>query len=296
MLLFEPEVLPRLERLRLAASDRVRGSRAGERRSRARGQGGEFSDHRAYVPGDDLKRLDWNLYGRLDRLYLRQFEEEREPRVLLLLDSSESMAFGSPSKFEMAVRVAGAVGYSALCGFDRVALRTYPTPPAERGPRTSTDWRGRRVAGTFLQHLASLKPGGTGDFRNALRRAAFETRQAGAAVVVGDFLDPAGYADGLSALVARGFRVEVVQVLCREELEPSAYGDLVMVDSETGSRTEVTFRRHRLAEYRRSLEAFLAEFERFCRARGIRRHLVDAGAPVEDVIFRQFRAGGLWQG
>lgn len=292
--LFEPGVLDRIGRLRLAVPALARGARAGERRSRSRGQSVEFADHRAYVPGDDLKRIDWNLYGRLDRLYLRLFEEDREQRVLLVLDASESMAFGSPTKFDMAVRIAGAVGYSALCGFDQVAFRPFPGAANVRSTQAGSDWRGRRTAGAFLSRLATLRPGGAGDLRSVLRRTAFETRRVGVAVVIGDFLDPAGYEEGLTALVARGFRVEVVQVLCREEMEPSAFGDLVMVDSETGSKTEVTFSRHRLDEYRRSLDAFLQAFERFCRARGIRRHRVDAETPVEDVLFRQLRTAGLW--
>src|SRR5882762_6391277 len=129
--LLTPELLRRLERFQLLAARRAKSSARGERRSRARGQSVEFADHRNYVPGDDFRYLDWNLYGRLDRLFLKLYEEERELPVRIFLDSSESMTFGEPRKFDFARQIAAAIGYVALCGFDRVSV--IPFPNAERG-------------------------------------------------------------------------------------------------------------------------------------------------------------------
>jgi uncharacterized protein (DUF58 family) len=121
-----PQVLRRLEQFQLIAARRAKSSAKGERKSRARGQSVEFADYRNYVLGDDLRYLDWNLYGRLDRLFLKLYEEERELPVRIFLDASESMLFGSPSKFDFARQVAAAIGYVALCGFDRVSLHIFP--------------------------------------------------------------------------------------------------------------------------------------------------------------------------
>src|SRR5271165_1680705 len=124
--LLTPELLRRLEQFQLLAARRAKSSAKGERRSRARGQSVEFADYRSYVAGDDFRYLDWNLYGRLDRLFLKLYEEERELPVRIFLDASESMTFGTPPKFDFARQVAAALGYVALCGFDRVSVIPFP--------------------------------------------------------------------------------------------------------------------------------------------------------------------------
>src|SRR6185295_7785186 len=132
--LLTPELLRRLEQFQLLAARRAKSSAKGERRSRARGQSVEFADYRNYVHGDDFRYLDWNLYGRLERLFLKLYEEERELPVRIFLDASESMTFGEPRKFDFARQVAAAIGYVALSGFDRVSVIPFPdTPPASTG-------------------------------------------------------------------------------------------------------------------------------------------------------------------
>src|SRR5271157_5694386 len=124
--LLTPELLRRLEQFQLLAARRAKSSTKGERRSRARGHSVEFADYRDYVPGDDFRYLDWNLYGRLERLFLKLYEEERELPVRIFLDASESMTFGEPRKFDFARWVAAAIGYVALAGFDRVSVIPFP--------------------------------------------------------------------------------------------------------------------------------------------------------------------------
>src|SRR5258708_17766459 len=124
--LLSPELLRRLEQFQLLARRRAKSSAKGERRSRARGQSVEFADHRNYTIGDDFRYLDWNLFGRLEKLFLKLYEEERELPVTIFLDASQSMAFGEPRKFDFARQIAAAVGYVALCGFDRVSVIPFP--------------------------------------------------------------------------------------------------------------------------------------------------------------------------
>src|SRR5437762_7896609 len=155
--LLSPELLRRLEQFQLLAARRAKSSARGERRSRARGQSVEFADYRTYVPGDDFRYLDWNLYGRLERLFLKLYEEERELPVTIFLDASESMTFGAPRKFDFARQIAAAIGYVALCGFDRVSVLAFPDNADEAAVRGALrSVRGRRSSLEFFQNLNQI--------------------------------------------------------------------------------------------------------------------------------------------
>lgn len=294
--LITTDLLRRLEQFQLLARRRTKSTAKGERRSRARGQSVEFADFRNYVPGDDLRYLDWNLFGRLDRLFLKLYEEERELPVLILLDASESMSFGTPPKFDFARQVAAAVGYVALCGFDRVQVVAFPDHPEEtlaRGALRSI--RGKASAIQFFNHLVGLKAYGGADFNESLRRVAMSVRRTGVAVVLSDFLDPEGYEEGLKALVARGFQVEAIQVLAPEELDPGTFGDLRLVDSETGREQEVTFGRYRLKSYRQTVANYCQRLQEFCRARGVHYFMAGSNMPLEDLLLKKLRESRVWQ-
>jgi len=293
--LLTPELLRRLEQFQLLAARRAKSSARGERRSRARGQSVEFADHRNYVPGDDFRYLDWNLYGRLERLFLKLYEEERELPVRIFLDASESMSFGEPRKFDFARQIAAAVGYVALCGFDRVSVIPFPENKDEiavRGALRSV--RGRKSALNFFQNLNQLNAKGTASFNEALRRGALEARQAGVAVVLSDFLDPAGYESGLTALVARGFQVNAVQILAPEELSPSTFGDLRLVDAETGNVQEVTFGRYRMSSYQQMVQNFCQKLREFCQGRGISFFMASSNTALEYLLLKQLRQSEVW--
>src|SRR5438445_954830 len=184
--LLTPELLRRLEQFQLLAARRAKSSAKGERRSRARGQSVEFADYRNYVQGDDFRYLDWNLYGRLDRLFLKLYEEERELPVRIFLDASESMSFGEPRKFDFARQVAAAIGYVALSGFDRVSVVPFPAldsvaarvednlQPAtfnlELAARVALrSVRGKKSAIQFFQNLSRLTASGAANLNQALR-------------------------------------------------------------------------------------------------------------------------------
>jgi len=311
--LLTPELLRRLEQFQLLATRRAKSSARGERRSRARGQSVEFADYRSYVHGDDFRHLDWNLYGRLERLFLKLYEEERELPVRIFLDASESMSFGEPRKFDFARQVAAAIGYVALAGFDRVSVIPFPgledrqagagqglngaVPAtnfegAARGALRSV--RGKRSTIQFLQNLSALTAGGAANFNEALRRGALEARQAGLAIVLSDCLDPAGYEAGLNALVGRGFQVDVVQILAPEELSPATFGDLRLVDSETGATQEVTFGRYRMKAYQQTVQNFVQRLREFCQARGIHFFTAASNTVLEDLLLKHLRQAEVW--
>jgi len=294
--LLTADLLRRLEQLQLLAQRRAKSSAKGERRSRARGQSVEFADYRNYTAGDDFRYLDWNLYGRLERLFLKLYEEERELPVRIFLDASESMTFGTPVKFDFARQVAAAIGYVALCGFDRVTVCPFPDKPDEaafRGALRAV--RGRKSALTFFQNLNQITARGAANLNDALRRGALEARQAGVAVVLTDFLDPAGYDSGLSALVSRGFQVSAVQILSPEELNPGTYGDLKLIDAETGGIQEVTFGRFRMKAYQETVGNFCQRLREFCQTRGIAYFMASSDTPLEQLLLRQLREAEVWK-
>jgi len=306
--LLTPELLRRLEQFQLLAARRAKSSAKGERRSRARGQSVEFADHRSYVPGDDFRYLDWNLFGRLEKLFLKLYEEERELPVRIFLDASESMTFGEPRKFDFARQVAAAVGYVALCGFDRVSVIPFPNVVngrtsniqhptsnielAARGALRSV--RGRKSSMPFFQNISTLTAGGGADLNESLRRGAIEARAAGLAIVLSDFLDPAGYESGLTALVGRGFQVNVVQILASEELAPTTFGDLRLVDSESGGLQEVTFGRYRMKAYQQTVQNFIQRLREYCIKRGINFFMAPANMDLQDLLLKQLRKSEVW--
>ena len=296
MSLLTPELLRRLEQFQLLARRKSKSSAKGERRSRARGQSVEFADYRNYTHGDDFRYLDWNLYGRLDRLFLKLYEEERELPVTIFLDASESMSFGEPRKFDFARQVAAAVGYVALCGYDRVSVVPFPDNDEElaiRGALRSV--RGRKSAMQYFQNLGQLTARGPADLNEALRRGALQARQTGVAVILSDFLDPAGYEAGLTALLGRGFQIDAVQILAPEELDPTTFGDLRLVDAETGGQTEVTFGRYRMAAYKQMVANYCQRLHEHCQARGVNFFSVSSGASLEQLLLRQLREAEVWK-
>ena len=312
MSLLTPELLRRLEQFQLLAARRAKSSSKGERRSKARGQSVEFADHRTYVPGDDFRYLDWNLFGRLERLFLKLYEEERELPVRIFIDASESMTFGEPRKFDFARQVAAAIGYVALCGFDRVSLIPFPNAQGRMSANQSQNnpainynqqvaiegalraVRGKKASMHFFQNINALTAGGGADLNESLRRGALEARQAGLAVVLSDFLDPAGYESGLTALVGRGFQVNCVHILAPEELAPTTFGDLRLVDSETGGLQEVTFGRYRMKAYQQTVQNFIQRLREFTTKRGINFFMAPSNMDLQELLLKQLRKSEVW--
>jgi uncharacterized protein (DUF58 family) len=303
--LLTPDLLRRLEQFQLLAARRAKSSSKGERRSKARGQSVEFADYRNYVAGDDFRYLDWNLYGRLERLFLKLYEEERELPVRIFLDASESMTFGNPSKFDFARQIAAAAGYIALCGFDRVTVHIFPDLNTENGDPAAVSAelaargglravRGRKSALEYFQNLSKLTARGAVELNESLRRGAIAARQAGVAIVLSDFLDPAGYESGLNALIGRGFHVHVIQILSPDELNPETYGDLRLVDAETGATQEITFGKYRLKAYQQTVQNFCQRLREFCQGRGLSFFSVSSDTSLEQLLLKQLRQSEVW--
>jgi uncharacterized protein (DUF58 family) len=282
---FTSEFLAQLERLSLLSRRVFRGRVKGERRSLRRGHSVEFCDYRAYGVGDDLRYVDWNIYGRLDRLHVKLFVDEEDLCLHLIVDASASMNFGSPTKLDCAVRVAAALGFVGLLNLERVGVGALRDRVAEGWPPT----RGRNQVPALLDFLGRVEPSGGTSLNDGLASYAARSRQTGLAVVISDLLDPAGYESGVRALLERRFDVHLVHVLSPEEMNPELAGDLRLVDSETGEMRELSMDGDAVRAYRERLRQFLDRAETFCRTKEIGYHRIASDAPIEEFVLAQLR-------
>lgn len=280
--------LKKLERLSLATRRPFAGQMKGEKRSVKRGTSIEFADYREYVPGDDLRYVDWNLAARMDKMFLKLFVEEEDLYLALLLDSSKSMDFGSPKKIHYAVRLAAALGYIGLSNYDRVSIQPY----AEALRRPLPTQRGKGGVLPFFSYLEKVEAGGTTAFSASLHRFAATVRNKGVAIVLSDFFDP-GWQDGMKSLLARGFQVAAIHILSEEELKPTLLGDLRIIDSETGESKEMSVNPQLMARYQATLDGFCGEVEGFCHRYGIDYLRTSTAMPFEDLVLKYLRRGGL---
>jgi uncharacterized protein (DUF58 family) len=284
--LLDPGLIAQLDRLELAVKRLYAGRTQGEKRSRRRGTGSEFADYRDYVQGDDLRFVDWNVYGRLDRLFLKLFHVEEDLRLSVFIDSSLSMDFGSPSKLLYAKRFAAALGYVALVNLDRVAVET--SAGAQLAPQ-----RGRSQVWKLLDFLEETTASGGTDLAEGLRGFALRNRTPGMKVVVSDFLDKRGYEGALKWLLRGGDEAVVVQVLSPEEVNPTIVGDLALVDAEDGDLSEVSITAGLLRQYRRTLSGLVNGLKEYCRTRGMAYFLVQSHHDVERVLLDALRRTGV---
>jgi uncharacterized protein (DUF58 family) len=292
--LLDPDFLRRLETLTLRTRRPVRGVLRGERRSRTRGRGVEFADYRSYQVGDDYRHIDWNIYSRLDRLFVKLFSEEEDINVHLLVDVSASMAWGQPAKAVYAARLAAAIGYVGLVGLDRVGVVLF----ADRVRRMLPPVRGRGQTVRLLEFLADAATppeAAPSDLRQTLREYVHRTRRRGLLVLLSDLWFPGGYEDGL--LLARAHRFEpfVIHVLADDELEPQVRGDLRLVDRETHAGVEVTVDGPALEAYRQARDRYLRGVEEFCLRHQIDYVRTTTSIAVEDLVLRYLRMGGLFR-
>src|SRR3954449_8855067 len=263
--LLEPEFLARLEQLELVSRKIFLGRMKGERRSKRKGQSVEFADYRNYVVGDDLRFLDWNLYARLDKLFLRLFMEEEDLHFYLLVDNSLSMDFGTPTKLHYAKQVAAALGFIGLVNLDRVVIEAFNDRLTQSMPAA----RGRRSLWRLMDFLQKIEPAGPRALQPALRTFSLKCSGKGIVILLSDLMDKGGYEDALRYLVARQLDIYVIQILSQEEIEPEIVGDLKLVDVEDDDVAEITVNGPLLKRYQQNLAAYRAALYDFCTRRGV---------------------------
>jgi len=287
--LLDAAFLARLEQLEIVSRKIFLGRTKGERLSKRKGQSVEFADFRNYVIGDDLRFLDWNLFARLDRLFLRIFLEEEDLHFYLLLDNSLSMDYGNPTKLHYAKQVAAALGFIGLTNLDRVMIEAFN----DRITQSSRALRGRRSLWRLLDFLNKVEPAGPSDFTRALKAFSLKCPGKGVVVLLSDFMDKGGYEEGLRYLIARNMDIYAVQILSQEEIEPPMVGDLKLTDVEDQDEAEVTISAPLLKRYKETLATYRAQLAQFCTRRGVTYLFTSNQVPFERMVLGYLRQRGL---
>jgi uncharacterized protein (DUF58 family) len=289
--ILELKFLAQLDRLSLVSRRMRAGQIQGERRSPNRGGSVEFADFRTYASGDDFRQIDWNAYARLERLFIKLFVAEEDITIHLVLDASQSMAFGDPQKWDYARRLAAALGYVGLVGLDRVAaaaLKDDALLQRKRCDLVSGPYRGKRQALAWFNWLADLETGGDLDPAAALHDYLARARHPGPLLLISDLLGP-GWESGLRALASRRFEVIVLHVLSPQEVSPGLEGDLRLVDSENGAAVEITADYDLLQRYRSRVAAWQDHLRQTCAALGAHYVFIETTTPLEELVLAYLR-------
>lgn len=336
--LLPPALTARLDGLDVKSRRVFAGKLQGERRSKRRGRSVEFDDFRPYVAGDDLRHIDWNVFARFDRFFIKLFQAEEDLTVHVVLDVSASMLAGTPSKLVAAARLAAALSYVALVNNNRLLVSAIglptegaeeveeaasgPTPVGGGGVTRLEPLRGRASVDRAVRFIlnavnaaagAPMNRGRQTDFGAALRTIAAARAGRGVMVVVSDLLIPGGskdepgYAAGLRYLAgSEAYETFVFQVLAPGELDPAAeapaggstnrspvWGDLWLLDAETGSAREVTVTAELLKRYRLAARKFVEGAAAWCSARGMEHVLITSDQDVETGLVDTLRKVGV---
>ena len=292
---FTPKFLSQLEALRLRTRKEFLGGQSGGYASPRRGTSLEFADYRRYAPGDDLRYLDWGIYARSDRLYVKLFREEVDLFVYVFIDASASMAFPSvEQKFLPASHIAAALSYVVLANHDHVKIHLLGGSP---GNNASPFYRGRRRMIDCVEFTAAATPAGTLDMAASLANHLQKLRRPGKAILISDFLMPAAaYQSGLNLLRAFNLDIAVIQVLTRLEVEPSFdAGGVNLVDSETSAEINLQWDSRARQNYQARLAQHNSQIRSFCHQSAIHYSLHVTDRDFADFVFTTLSAIGLFK-
>jgi uncharacterized protein (DUF58 family) len=287
--LLSPEFMARLDRLSLLSRKIFLGKMRGERLSKRRGESVEFADYRSYVVGDDLRFLDWNIFARLEKLFIKLFLQEEDLHVSILIDTSKSMDWGRPNKSLYARRIAAAIAHVGLVNFDRVSLYAY----SNGLQRELAGLRGRRLMFKVIDFLKGLAFDGPSNLPAVGKQFAVRHPQQGIVLILSDFFEKGGYEDGFRFLLGRRYDLYAVQLLSPEEIDPPLVGDLRLTDVEDDDVAEVTISRALLNRYKQNLQGYCGQLREYCARRGINYLFTSTATPFDQIVLSYFRDRGL---
>lgn len=287
--LLSGELMAKLDRLDIVSRKIFLGKLKGERRSKRRGQSVEFADYRNYVVGDDLRFVDWNIYGRLDRLFLKLFLEEEDLCLHVIFDTSASMAEGEPPKLLAVKRLAAALGYIGLVNNNRVTVTAF----ADGIVAQKANLRGRHRLAELATLLLATEAQGMTEFEQTARQIALTRQGKGVAIVLSDFLMKEGYEQGLRYLLGNRYDLYALQVLSPQELNPDLTGDLKLVDVEDDDTAEITVSAPLIKRYKATVQAYCGQLQEFCTRRGMTYLPASSATPVDSLVLNYLRRRGL---
>lgn len=257
--LFDKEFFGKLNTLKMNLNMRLSDGMSGIRKSSAKGSSVEFSDFREYMLGDDIRRIDWNAYGRTDKLYIKQFMEEKEAIFQIFLDTSKSMEFGECPKSNMALQVAAALSYIILNNLDRVCINELQENSITRGKGIT----GKAAFGNILRDLERISFDGKTTLSKSIRKRPIQN--GGVSVLISDFLDEEGIEEAMKYLSYRKQTIVLVQILAKEEVLADYEGTLNFLDMETDNRVKITMSNATIEQYRNRVEEMKTQLEKLAR-------------------------------
>ena len=287
MKLLTRELLAQLERLHIPSRRRIRFQHRGERASSRKGSSLEFSDYREYLPGDDIRSIDWHVYARTDRLFLKLFLEDESRPVYFVLDASGSMNFGEPTKFEYSRAFLLALSYISLLNYDRPRILIVH----------NDRFRSIKISSlshffAIVQQLEAIETAGETRWSAALRKIALSGLPKGIYFLFSDFYSLDGW-DGMKLLAAAGNEVHCLQVLTDEEIEPSIRGDLKLIDSETRAESEVSITPSVLKRYQKRLQQMQETLKQTAFHSFASFHPIRTSTPLGVLLLQNLRRTGM---
>jgi uncharacterized protein (DUF58 family) len=285
--IFDGDFFRKLENIAINAKMAMNEGAAGGRRSKAKGSSVEFADFREYAPGDDFRRVDWNAYGRFDRLFLKLFMEEREAFLNIFIDCSKSMDYGEKNKSAMALRLAGVLSYLALNNLDRVCVNKV----IDKEIIPSVSYMGKGMFQKTLSFLESSSFEGQTSLNEALKRKDLKSR--GISVVISDFFTKGSLEEIIKYLSYKKQHIILIQVLSEEELNPEFGGQVRLVDSETREEINLTITPKLMKLYEAKLKGMEAAMKEWAKRYGAIFVKVSSSEELQKVVFEKFGKEGI---
>jgi uncharacterized protein (DUF58 family) len=279
--LIETALLEKLERLTIHWQKSLPGLVGGHNTSRFAGSGQEFLDHRHFHHGDDLRAVNWRVFLRLEKLFLKMFQLEPRIPVRMLVDASASMETGAIPKFDYARKLAAVLCYVGLVRLDSICLQPFSNKLGDAFVASG----GRHRFQPAVNFLSGIKPGGKTGFLEIAREFVSKYPQRGLVIVISDFLDDADCEKPLQFLSDFGHELILVQVWAAEDRNPPWDGELDLEDAETGSRAELSFDADARSMYRMAFDEYAQGLRRVALRNGGRYVGLPTDVPVEEAIF-----------
>jgi len=280
----------KLERFEIVPRGLYRGGQLGHRRSPSRGTGLEFADHKEYSAGDDIRYLDWNLYARLEELFIKLFEQEEAVPVYILVDGSASMSVGGPSKAALAAQVAAALAYVGLANQDHVTIARI----ADGLVASTRPLSGKTRIYEVLDFLDAA-PAGTTDLAGALEEFSAQTRLAGVVFLLSDFLDPGDMVAAARRLAGRKFGIYALHIVAAEELNVELSGDVELCDVETRRVLRQPLRRDTVERFRAFFREHCDRLRADLRRYGVRYVRLTNEQDLDQILFTLFPREGVFR-
>ena len=281
----DASTLQRLDTLALITRKSMATGRPGRRRSPLAGTSMEFADYRRYTPGDDFRRIDWRAYARLERIFLRVFEAEENLTVTIMLDCSNSMQHGKPSKASLASSIAAALSYVALKCEDGVIVGAL----TDRLVNYRRVGSGKHAIWTIGDFLSNLQDSGPTDLNRALYDLGRVVKSPGLTIVISDFLTQRGYQVGLRSVRQLRQEVALLQILSPDEIEPDVQGDWQLRDSEGSGNVDISGTPAVLQAYQQRLLIFMQDLASFAHAQAMTYAMIPSDTDLIDVVQRLLR-------